>query len=102
MNFFHNFLVRRYQEQFSSVNLVFTSEICKESLTSHNHVLYKTWKLLISRGCFAEDGGESDQTVFCTCNFTVFFINDIVCGVLHGVAVVVLLRSLFSRSTVIV
>ena len=70
MNFSHHFLVRPSQEQFPSHKSFI-------NLTSHNHVLYKTWKMLIPR-CFAEDGGETNQIVFCTCSFVVLFINAIV------------------------
>ena len=73
MNFYFHFLVRYSQEQFSSVNLriyeivevlplLLTSEFSKENFTSHNRVLLKTWKMLISR-YFVEDGGETNQIV---------------------------------------
>ena len=38
---------------------------------SFDHVLSKTLKMLVSSCCFAEDGGETYQIVFCTCFFIV-------------------------------
>ena len=58
--------------------LLFTSEFFREKFNSYNHVLYKTWKMSISRCCFAEDGGQTKPVVICTCRSIVLFINAIV------------------------
>ena len=56
---------------------LFISEFSKENLTSHNRVVYKTWKMLISRCCFAEDGEETNELVFYACSFTVLSVSAI-------------------------
>ena len=46
--------------------------------------------MLIPRCCFAQDGGETNQVVVCTCDFIIVLLFG---GVLHDVAVVVFLNN---------
>ena len=99
MNSFHHFLVRRSQEQFSSINLpiykiagllplLFISEFSKTNLTSYNHDFYKTWNMLISRW---RQRNQPD----CILHVQLFFSwTPLFGGVLHDFAVEVFLNSL--------
>ena len=62
----------------------------KKNLPSCVHALEKTYNLVISRCCFAEDGKEMYQNVKRTCRGLFWLINPIIfCGVLVDVDVVV-------------
>ena len=63
---------------------------------AQNTFYKKIWKMLISRCCFAEDGGETDQVILFTSSFIVCSLTLLVGGVLHDVAVVVFLNSLLA------
>ena len=104
MNFSHHFLVLHRQEQLSSANrprynivgvlpLSVISESSKENVRSHNHVLYKTWKMVAVLQRTAEKPTRLyfAHSVLLFCSLTLLFG-----GILRDVAVVIFLYNLFS------